>query len=128
MNNLKYLRELSGITPKQLAKLLNVSVHTYKALEQGRLSISKTYLQMLGKIYSVELNVFLVPIEEIGESTIEKMYRLSCLTEEQRYAVLCNNLTDGNCSNVTYRDVRKVKEKLDDSSSFEVFLQNYRKD
>lgn len=125
MNNLKYLRELSGITPKELAKLLNISVHTYKSIEQGRLPITKLYLQMLGKIFSIDLNSFLVSIDEIDEPTINKMVSFSAMNEEERYAVLCNNLTDGKCSNVTYRDVRKAKEKLDDAN-YETFMQNYR--
>lgn len=112
MNNLAYFREISGATSKQLARLLNVSVHTYRALEQERISISRLHLQMLSKIYSVNPDSFIVSIEQISELTLDTLQNLSTLTEEQRYSVLCNNLTDGLCSKVTYRDVRKVKEKI----------------
>lgn len=112
MNNLAYFREVSGATPKQLARLLNVSVHTYRALEQERISILQLHLRMLGKIYSISPDSFIVSIEQVSESTLNCLQKLSTLTEEQRYSVLCNNLTDGLCSKVTYRDVRKAKEKI----------------
>lgn len=125
MNNLKYLRELSGTTPNQLAKLLNISVHSYKALEQGRLTLSKIHVLMLGKIFSIDHNIFLVPIEKIDEPTINKIHSLSSMSEEQRYEILCGNLTDGKCLKVTYRDVRKAKEKLESSDACEVLLSEF---
>lgn len=112
MNNLEYFRKISGVTPKQLARLLNVSVHTYRAFEQERISISQLQLRMLGKIYSIKSDSFIISIEKVSESTINNLQQLSTLTDEQRYSVLCNNLTDGSCSTVTYRDVRKAKEKI----------------
>ena len=52
-NNLKLLRMQSGLQAKELAKLLNVTVHTYTAFEQNRMTIPEISVVMLGKIYSL---------------------------------------------------------------------------
>lgn len=55
-NNLKIFRELSGITKKELATLLNVTVHTYTAFEQEKMSIPAVIEIMISKIYMIPVD------------------------------------------------------------------------
>lgn len=112
MNNLRYFRDISGVTPKQLSKLLNATVHTYIGFEQEKITIPSETVVMLSKIYGISVDEIFVPTEELDRSTEDTVRKYSELDDEQRFKVLCGNLTDGEKTNVTYRDVSKIRQAI----------------
>lgn len=112
MNNLKYFREISGVTSKQLSKLLNVTVHTYIGFEQEKITIPLEIVVMLSKIYDISADEIFVPKEELKKATEDTVCNYSTLDDEQRFKVLCSNLTGGEKNDVTYRDVRRIKNTI----------------
>ena len=85
MNNLRYFREISGVTFKQLSKLLNVTVHTYIGFEQEKITIPLEIVVMLSKIYDISADEIFVPTEELKKSTEDTVCKYSNLDDEQRF-------------------------------------------
>lgn len=117
MNNLKYFRELAGVPPKHLSKLLNVTVHTYIGYEQQKITIPDEIFLMIAKIYSIDSNEIFVPQENVTDSVRETLSYYSTLDEKARLELLCSNLTDGSKTALTYRDVRKAKNEIIEKQS-----------
>jgi len=58
-NNLKQLREDSGIKQKHIAKQLGISANYYSQIENGHRSLQVDHLLKLRDIFSVSLEVIL---------------------------------------------------------------------
>lgn len=112
MNNLKFFRDLSGITPKQFSKLLNTSAHSYIGMEQEKIKIPAELVIMIAKLYSIDPSDIFKPHSELSDKTLEKVREYSSMDENERFVALCSNLTEGQLTRVTYRDVRKLKDEI----------------
>lgn len=111
-NTLKDLRTVTLLSCKQLSELLDVSVHTYKAMENGTFSISPEIICMLSKIYQLPLVCFenyAVESETVLSSLRE---RFGCLDVDERYELALHNLV-GNCNKKQIRKkIRNIKKEF----------------
>ena len=112
MNNLKYFRELADVTPKQLSKLLNVTVHTYIGFEQEKNTIPAEILLMLGKVYSIDPTEISIPQNELNTKTKTVISGYSTLTEDKKIEVFCYNLTGKRKNNLTFCDIKRIKQEI----------------
>ena len=112
MNNLRYFREISGATPKQLARLISVTVHTYIAFEQERMTISKDVARMIAKIYGIDEDQIFCEQSAVRSDVQNKLKTLSELEENSLLEALIGNLTDGKSKNLTDREIRKIKDSM----------------
>lgn len=112
MNNLRYFRDIANVPPILLARLLNVTVHTYIAYEQEKTSMEKEIVKMLSLIYCVnELDLF-APVETINDITLQYLNNLSTLSIEDKQKELLRNLTGKESAVLNYRNINKVKRDL----------------
>ena len=63
--HLVYLRENRGITQKELAKALNISLHGYQRLEYGEREPRLTPLIEIAKFYGITLDELVFPEQSI---------------------------------------------------------------
>lgn len=102
-------REQSNLTPKQLSRLLNITVHTYHAMEQGKISFRPDIIEMLSRIYQVQ-------ITDSGENQDGELKRIGeafgTLSEEDRFFKAMENLTGTGSYQPSYRKVAKVKQNI----------------
>lgn len=115
MNNLAYFRELSGVTKKDISTVLKFSVYTYMAYEQETKSLDGVTVCMLAKLYNIKPQEIFVPETELSVNTITSVCRYKDMDDETRLAELYKSLSDGELTSATYRDVRKIKEKIANS-------------
>lgn len=62
--HLVYLRESSGITQKEIAEALNISLHGYQRLEYGEREPRLTPLIAIAKFYEMTLDELVFPEKE----------------------------------------------------------------
>lgn len=111
MNNLQVLRKRATLKKKDIARLINVSAHTYYGYELGRCDIPKECLVMLAKIYGISLN----EIEgktELTADTLNKMDELKTLDEKARIKKLIFNLTGKDKTSVSFNEIRVLRENI----------------
>lgn len=68
LQNLTYLRIQHGLTPKQMAKLLNISVRSMKRMERGELPLSVD----ADVLYSINDHFDVSPCEVLGKRLWEQ--------------------------------------------------------
>lgn len=114
-NNLELFREKFGLTAKQLSILLNVTVHTYKAMEQNKVSLSPEIIIMLSKIYEVpthflfeDMNVNISKINLASEQFVG-------LDEDCKFSKAFKNLTGECIGKSMYRQIRIAKAQISDN-------------
>ena len=114
LNNLAYFRELSGVTKKDISTVLKISAHTYMAYEQERKSLDAVTVCMLSKLYNIKLQEIFVPETELSDDTVIKVSKYKDMDSQTRLIELYKALSDGKLTTATYRDIRKIKEKIAD--------------
>lgn len=108
-NNLEELRVQSGLSAKELAKLLNVTVHTYIAFEQDRMTVPEIAKVMLGKIYLLPSNAMID--KPLKLEYRQKVSELKNVPKEERWEIVVSRLF-GKIVHVSYRCVRALKEEM----------------
>lgn len=109
-NNLLLLRQYSKATPKQLSRLLNISVHTYYYYEKGRMDIPYEIIMLLSLIYRIPAEYVSHDGLEANEDVLDAVRVLAQLDDAERYKRMICNLMQSNQSQITYRQVRKIKD------------------
>ena len=113
-NNLRKFREKSLLTPKQLSRLLNISVHTYIAMEQDKCSISTETIIMISKIYKIPSRFLFENLEKNEQEIDQAMEVFAKLEENDRFILAMKNLTNDEVGKSIYRQIRKVKMQIYD--------------
>lgn len=109
-NNLLLLRQYSKATPKQLSRLLNISVHTYYYYEKGRMDIPYEIIMLLSLIYRIPAEYVSQDGLEANEDVLDAVRVLAQLDDPERYKRMICNLMQSNQSTITYRQVRQIKD------------------
>jgi DNA-binding XRE family transcriptional regulator len=112
MNNLKYFREESGVEIKQLARLLNVTAHTYLGFEQEKMGMPKEIEIMLAIIYCVDQVELFCEESLIRKDSIKRVQELSYYDKNTLFDLLSARLLGSNYIAVNYRTINKVKDKI----------------
>lgn len=110
-NNLKLFRELSGVTAKELATLLNVTAHTYIAFEQEKMSIPKVIEIMIAKIYSIPVDNICLNVDKILLENMKSISHMAFLSQGDRWKLMVDRLF-GQQISITYHKVSKLKEEI----------------
>ena len=111
-NNLSELRRISMLTPKELSVLLNITVHTYIAMEQEKISFSAEIILMLAKIYGIPTHYLFEDIS-VNRKEIEKILRkFSECNENERFSLALTNLIGENDGTHIYKKIRKMKSEI----------------
>lgn len=111
MNNLKYFREETGVKAKDIAKLLNVTVHTYKAFESERCSIPFEIVAMLSIMYKIKEAEFFVNTSCLSKESIERLIEISNMQDENKVELFTVNLLGENAT-PNYKNIKKAKIRL----------------
>ena len=113
-NNLRKFMEKSLLTPKQLSRLLNISVHTYIAMEQDKCSISTETIIMISKIYKIPSRFLFENLEKNEQEIDHAMEVFAKLEENDRFLLAMKNLTNEEVGKSIYRQIRRVKMQIYD--------------
>ena len=109
-NNLELFRTESGLTPKQLSLLLNMSVHTYNAIERDRLPLPVEIGEMLAIIYSVSRDKLMS--DDLTEGDLNGSRKLAPLDESQKFDAALYALTGSKDKKCLYRKLEKIKANI----------------
>ena len=112
MNNLSYFRKVSGVEIKQLARLLNVTAHTYLGFEQEKMSIPQEIEIMLAIIYCVDRTELFCEENLIREDSIKRIQALSNCDKTTLFELFSTRLLGSNHTSVNYRTINKVKDEI----------------
>lgn len=111
MENLSKIREISGISPKVMSKLLNVTVYTYNAFEKGNMTPSPEIIKMISMIYEVDEALLTDDSLQLDQETENRLMAISALPENERYIHLYSHILEkGQVPN--YRNIKRVKERI----------------
>lgn len=100
-------RKKSGISLRQMSKLLHVSAYAYRAMEQGKIKFSPEITEMLYMMYMIS------PTSKVDERcllNIEKQF--APLNEKERFYVAMKNLTGEGSYRSNYRKIKRVKDSI----------------
>lgn len=102
-------RERSNLTSKQLSKLLNISTHTYWAMEQGKITFRPEILEMLARIYGIQW-----PDSDISQEVILNSIatEFGMLNEDERFLQAMKNLTGEDNRKLSFRKIERVKNDI----------------
>ena len=109
MEILTTLRCLGNIPPIFFSKLLNITVHTYIAYEQGKMSPPPEIIKMLAMMYDVDETV--IYNSNIDDSLTLKLNELLQMKDEDKYKLLSFRIL-GNNNIPNYRNIRKIKDTI----------------
>jgi transcriptional regulator with XRE-family HTH domain len=109
---IKRLRVLYLLSPKQLALLLNVSVHTYKAIEDGLFSVSPEIVVMLSQIYRIPLDYFKMDSPKDALNQIEISNDYKSMGEQERFLAISYNLVGVGTEKDLNRRIRNKKRQI----------------
>lgn len=109
---IKKLRELYLLSPKQLALLLNISVHTYKAIEDGWFSVSPEIVVMLSQIYRIPLDYFKMDSSTDVLNQIQISNDYKSMDEQGRFLVVSHNLVGVRGGKDLNRKIRSKKRQI----------------
>ena len=112
MEILVTLRYLAGIPPIFFSKLLNITVHTYIAYEQGKMLPPPEIIKMIAMLYDIEESVLYD--FDINDSIIKHVHELSEIGNDAKYKLLSSRILGGDIT-PNYRNIRKAKEKIKES-------------
>ena len=109
---IRRLRILYLLSPKQLALLLNISVHTYKAIEDGLFSVSPEIVVMLSQIYRIPLEYFKMDSSEdiVPQIYISNEYKT--MDEQERFLAVSSNLVGVSAEKDLTRRIRNKKRQI----------------
>ena len=111
-NNLRWFRENSGISKKELSKLLNVTIHTYYSYEMNTDVVPRVIFVMLAIIYETTEEEFYCDFEQISLKTKMNIQSLSRMSSEERYKKLSTNLLGESVGTATYHWVKIAKQRI----------------
>ena len=111
-NNLPELRRISKLTPKELSILLNITVHTYIALEQEKVSFSAEIVVMLAKIYKIPTHYLFEDISINWKEIDRALQQFSECDKKDRFSVALTNLIGQNDGTYVHKKIRKVKSEI----------------
>lgn len=106
-NNLELFRTEAGMTPKQLSLLLNMSVHTYNAIERNRIPMPPEIGIMLAIIYSVTREK--LTADTITLTDLNGAHQLIGLDACERFEVALYALTGSKDRKNLYRRIKETK-------------------
>jgi len=109
-NNLKLFRTQSRLTPKQLSLLLNISVHTYNAIERDRIPIPFEIGEMLSIIYSVSRDKLISGT--VTENDLSIAHKLAALEDSEKIEVVLYTLTGSRDKKCMYRKINNIKQSI----------------
>lgn len=114
MEILTTLRCLAEIPLKFFSKLLNVTVHTYVAYEQGKMIPPPEIIKMIAMLYDIDSTIINSPSTIIDSSLVAKLNQLSQMNNEEKYKLLSFRIL-GDDTIPNYRNIRKVKDNIRES-------------
>lgn len=103
---------MANIPKKVISDLINVSVYTYTSYEQGRMLVPEETKIIIKNIYDISLNELCCSINDISETTRNKLIQISHLTNQEKKEKLIYNLTKRRSKNLTYRQISKIKATI----------------
>lgn len=114
MEILKTFRCLADIPITFFSKLLNVTVHTYLAYEQGKMIPPPEIIIMIAMLYDIDASVVIDPSYSIDSTLMTKLNQVAQMNYQEKYKLLSYRILGDN-SVPNYRNIRKVKNKIKDS-------------
>lgn len=111
-NNLKIVREKFLLSRKQIAALLQITVHSYGAIEEGKLIVTPEILAVLSKIYGIPKSFFLEDYEKISCVLDEHTILFNQLNEEERYQKAFKNLVGDLPGTSPYKQIFKARQQI----------------
>ncbi len=117
MNNLAYFRKLAGLEAKQLAKMVDVTVHTYNGFEKNIMSIPFEVAGMLAMLYDITSADLFCEEYQISEEAIEGVNALGQMSESDRHRLFMKRLFDDEDAVIKYRNIKRLKDRLKNQPS-----------
>ena len=112
MNNLVFFRETAGLTRKELATLMNVTVYTYQGYEEGRMIMLHEAKALLSKIYGVRMDEIDCEQSKISPKVVQNLVDLSNLPQNERFSKLIYNLIGKKQNKVGYKQIEAIIKEL----------------
>lgn len=112
INNLKFLRELTGATIKDVSSMIGFTAYTYKFFEEGKMIPDKIDLLMIAKLYGIDNRFLTCKRELIPEDCLIKLNKLSKLNSVERNNIFVFNLLGVKKNKLTFNEICEIKEEL----------------
>ena len=104
------LRKKADIPPVFFSKLLNITVYTYIAYEQGKMVPPPEIIKMLSLMYNISESVF-YESDSADDNLSEALKEMSKLSRDEKFKLLSFRVLGSNCK-PTYKNIKKVKDDL----------------
>lgn len=111
MGNLLKIRLITEVFPKIIAKLLNITVHTYNAFEQGRMTPPPEVVKMIAMMYRIDESLLTAEPLCIDKHSLEKSQVITKLPGPEKFSYLSVEILGKNVV-PNYRNIGTVKEKI----------------
>lgn len=111
-NKIRTVREKTLLSQHQVSYLLLITVHTYIAIEQGKLPPSDTILEMLCRIYGLPRSFFTMRDEDFAFALNNFLKMFDQLNNEERFQKCFFNLVGEKIGKCPYRQISKVKQSI----------------
>lgn len=105
------IRQITEISPKIISKLLNVTVHTYNAYEQERMTPPPEVIKMLSMMYRIDESLLTAESVCIDEHSMAKLQVIENLSETDKLSYLSAGLLGENTV-PNYHNIRMVKDNI----------------
>lgn len=109
MKNLIKIREFSQVNSKIIAKLLNITVHTYRAFEQGKMTPPPEIIRMIAMMYRID-DLVLFDSAYFDQNVINNLIKISELSQDEKYNYLASGILGEEKPN--YHNIKKVKDQI----------------
>jgi transcriptional regulator with XRE-family HTH domain len=111
-NNLKVIREKFLLSRKQIANLLQITAHTYAAIEQGILTPTPEILEILSRIYGIPKSIFYEKSENYSSVLRNYVVLFEQLNEDERYEKAFKNLVGEAPGKTPYKQIFKARQQI----------------
>jgi DNA-binding XRE family transcriptional regulator len=100
------------LTPKELSVLLNITVHTYIAIEQEKFSLSEEIVVMLAKIYQIPTHLVCENNAFSQKEVVSSLAKFALCDGKERFRLALTNLIgETNDTHVIFK-IRKAKKQI----------------
>ncbi len=112
MNNMRFFRELAGLTPKQLAPMVNVSVHTYNHDEKAPNPTRTDVVLALAVLYDIHTDELTCEEIHISQDSIQKVIDLSKNDAETNKRIFAQRMFGDSTMVFNFKNVFRAKELM----------------
>ena len=100
------------LSRKEIASLLQITVHAYTAIEQGKLTVTPEILEILNRIYEIPKSIFFGDYENFPSVLDNYVISFKQLNEVERYEKAFKNMVGEAPGKSPYKQIFKARQQI----------------